>query len=311
MAWECSVGTGYARKWSVTGTTSNIGSYQLTLKIYDDKLNAIKTLSSTVKIVDNTVGSLKKIIPIGDSLTNLKPWLPEVQNLSEHTINYIGTRGTEGGSYHHEGRSGVKADWYTTNDSYTYENAYVGNPEVDGASNPFWNGTNFSSHYLSTQSGYVDTPDAIQLLLGTNGIKIDPTLNANSIKNIVDSIRSEYPTMPIFVCNTIYRSNQNGYYSIGSDGYAKGQSEFQYSEDMKVMNLQNRLAELFADYDNVYIIPLSVCMDREYNFGQKEVVVNPRSSVTIKIPNESVHPQEPGYMQMADVMYSAYCGVLN
>lgn len=80
---------------------------------------------------------------------------------------------------------------------------------------------------------------------------------------------------------------------------------------MKIMNLQKALAETFAGYENVYIIPLSVCMDREYNFGQKEVTVNPRSSVTINIPKELVHPQNEGYMQMADVMYSSYIAHLS
>lgn len=309
LDWTCAVGTDYARKWSVTGTAANVGNYTLTLKIYDDDLNIIDTRTSTVKIVNGDISQQKKILPIGDSLTNNKAWLAEVGALSTGMIGFIGTRGT---TIHHEGRSGATAQWYNYDSSYTFDSNYSGSPSVSASSNPFWDGAGFSlRHYLTTQSGYVDTPDAVQLLLGTNGIALDPSNNVAYIKAIVDSIRAEYPDMPIFVCNTIYRSNQNGYYSTGADGYAVGQSDFQYSADMKIMNLQNALAETFKDYTNVYIVPCSICMDREYNFGQKEVSVNPRSSVKVMIPNESVHPQNEGYMQMADVMYSVYCSVFN
>lgn len=68
---------------------------------------------------------------------------------------------------------------------------------------------------------------------------------------------------------------------------------------------------MLKGYSEVYIVPLSVCMDRDNNFGQVSVPVNPRlTSVTRNIAVESVHPQESGYLQMADVMYSIYCEVL-
>jgi len=300
LDWTCSVGVDYARKFSVIGTTGNVGNYALTLRIYDNNLNVVKTLSSTLKIVANNIANPINIIPIGDSLTNSKAWLGEVKSLSNNKINYIGTRRG------HEGRSGATSGWYIANSTYSFDSSYSGNPSVSSNVNPFWDGTQFSlQHYIDTQSSYVGTPNAIQLLLGINGIAIDATSNVDKIKTIVDSIQTEYPNMPIFVCNTIYRSNQNGYYSTGGDGYSSA-SDFQFSSDVKIMNLQNALAEAFDLYDNVYIVPLSICMDREYNFGHKEVTVNPRSTIVEHIPNESVHPQNAGYMQMADVMYSSY-----
>lgn len=304
LDWNCSVGIDYARKITIEGKSSNIGTYPLTLTIYDDNLKIVKTLTSTVKIVDNNIASSKNIIPIGDSLTNSKPWITEVKTLSNNKINYIGTRRG------HEGRSGATAAWYNADSTYSFDSAYSGNPSIDRTKNPFWDGTKFSlQYYINNQSSYIGTPNAVQLLLGTNAIALDPTNNVNQIKTIVDNIRAEYPSMPIFVCNTIYRSTQDGYYSTGSDGYASA-GDFQYSADMKVMNLQNALAEALEGYSNVYIVPLSVCMDRDYNFGNKEVTVNPRSTITTFIPNESVHPQQAGYLQMADVMYSTYIAYL-
>ena len=50
--------------------------------------------------------------------------------------------------------------------------------------------------------------------------------------------------------------------------------------------------------------------DTDYNFGNKTVKANPRAAQEVLVPEESVHPQGQGYYQMADVFYSAYCGVL-
>lgn len=294
----------YGRKWSITGTTSNIGTYNLLCKIYNDDLSLMGSYSSNIIISDNNINRQLNILPIGDSLTNGKLWLQEVEKLSNNKIKYIGTRSSW--NQMHEGRSGASANWYLNDNIYTFDHLYTGNPDIDGTKNPFWDGEKFSlKHYIDTQSNVIGVPDAVQLLLGTNGIAIDPTKNVDAIIRIVDAIRGEYPDMPIFVCNTIYRSKQDGYYTTGDDGYAAS-SDFERSADIKIMNLQKALSNALSDYENLYIIPLSVCMDRDYNFGHKEVAVNPRSEITTYIPNESVHPQKEGYLQIADVIYSSY-----
>ena len=308
LDWVCPVGKVYKNKWACTGESNKTGSFAMTLNIYNDSNELIKTLTSTVKVSENTISTKKNIIPVGDSTTNNKAWISEVQTLSDGKVKFVGTRGSNGIS--HEGRSGATADWYNSNSSYTFDSNYIGNPNVSGSSNPFWDGSKFSlSHYVSSQSGYVDNPDAIQILLGTNGIA-NTTNVVNNIKDMVDSIISEYPSMPIFVCNTIYRANQL-LDSVGADGYISSH-DYPFSADLKVMNLQIAISETFKDYSTVYIVPLGICMDRDNNFGRVEVPVNPRlTDVKEYVPQESVHPQNPGYMQMADVMYSAYCVVLN
>jgi hypothetical protein len=77
------------------------------------------------------------------------------------------------------------------------------------------------------------------------------------------------------------------------------------------MNLALGLRNSLANVSGIYFVPLMSCMDREYDFGQVMTKVNPRSSVEIPMPVESVHPQAVGYYQMADLMYSTYCGVLS
>lgn len=307
LRYSCSIGVQYERKFSITGTTA--GDYLLNLYIYDDDMRLLRSRQSVVRVVANSLVSEKKIIPVGDSLTNLKPWLSEVQSLSNSTIKFIGTRGRSDSLIRHEGRSGMDAAGYNENFEYTFDSNYQGNPQISGEVNPFWNGTRFSlAHYNTNQSATVGTADAVQLFLGTNDVFGGYTAeeSAQHIKTLVDNIRLDNATIPIFICNTIYRSNQNGYYSNGGQGFTAA-SGWAFDSDLKIMNFQNALENALNGYSNLYFVPLSVCMDREYDFGQVPVAVNPRlPDVTINIPNESVHPQNAGYMQIADVMYSSF-----
>ena len=309
LHYTCQIGIQYGRKFSITGTTA--GNYTLTLDIFDDAENCIWTGQSTVKVIQNGISSEKKIIPIGDSLTNLKPWIGEVETLSNSKIKFIGTRGRNDQTIRHEGRSGFKAADYLIDSEYTYDQNYQGNPNVSGEVNPFWNGSRFSlSYYNTQQAATVGTADAIVLFLGTNDVFSGLYTAEGAAKNItdlIDNIRLDNASIPIFVCNTIYRSNQNGYYTSGGQGFT-AISGWAFNSDIRIMEFQNALVDAIADkeYTNVYVTPLSVCMDREYDFGNVETPVNPRlSTVTINIPNESVHPQDAGYMQIADVMYSS------
>ena len=312
LHYSCSVGVQYARKFSITG--SSAGTYTLTLRIYNDDQLIVWTGTSTVKVVSNSISSELKILPIGDSLTNLKPWLSEVQTLSNSKIKYIGTRGRNDSTIRHEGRSGLSAYDYNGQFDYDFDSNYQGAAGVSGDVNPFWSGSAFSLTYYNTQqAATVGTADAIQIFLGTNDIFGNYTAeeSADHIKDLVDAIRADNSSIPIFVCNTIYRSNQNGYYSSGGQGFSAA-SGWAFDSDMKIMALQNALDTALAGYTGVYIIPLSVCMDREYDFGNVATAVNPRlTDVTIDIPNESVHPQNAGYMQIADVIYSSYVAHLS
>ena len=318
--WQCAHGNAYERKFSITGQI--IGNTELALTLYDNDMNICWRGVSTIHVVPARQPD-KKILPIGDSLTNWKAWLQEVMLLSGQKVKWVGTRysgqsvDSEGniypsGTIHHEGRSGFGASDYLSNTEYYFDDRYDGIDTVPGYENPFWDGEKFSiNHYLTVQTG-VPAPDAIQIFLGTNDITKSVEAAANNIKAMVDLIRDDFESIPIFVCNTIYRSNQNGYGSVGSEAYSgsSGANAFQYEQDVKVMDLMVLLREKLKGYSNLYLIPLAPCMDREYDFGQVMTKVNPRSDVEIPMPYDSVHPRDPGYYQIADVLYSYICGTL-
>ena len=295
--WECSIGRNLKRKFSVKGET--VGSHALTLTVFDNNMNQVAQATSTIKVVSNIV-SPRSILQIGDSLTNTtsspKPVFSELRTLSNHALSFVGTRGTVAGEKH-EGRSGFTAGQYLEAKSYTFEGEGV---------QPFWNGSRFSwGHYKSTKG---INPNEITLFLGTNGMTLDPTINANNIKQIVDYIRQDDSSIPINVVYTLFRGDQDGLgYQTGSDGYSANKGAWKLEEDRKVFNLIIRLNELLKDYSKLYFIPIAQCHDSEYNFGSVERSVNPRAIQKELTPSEATHPQEQGYLQMSDIMFSVYC----
>lgn len=320
--WVCANGIAMGRKFSITATSNmastrtdsavSVGQHRLWLNIYDDDNNLVWQGASII-CVANGISSEKTIVPIGDSLTNQKPWLSELMNLSAN-ISLVGTRtfnlsDADGNTRNgfHEGRSGWSAIRYTE----------VGDTNPSDASftyaNPFYNGNTFSMSYYVQNSLNGIIPNAVQIYLGTNDVASGVDTAVANIKMLVDSIRSDYSDMKIMVVNTIYRSRQDGYGSIGADGYASvsGAKAYQFDEDIKVIELAKELSLVLLDMQNVFVIPLFATHDTEYNFGSNEVKANPRSTQMVKIPSESVHPQVQGYYQMADEMYSAYCVALN
>lgn len=310
FAWSCTVGKALSRKFSITGTENLIGDYTLSLSILDDNLKVVWSGNTNLHIVSNVLSNNYSICPIGDSLTNIKAWLPEVVNLSDDKINYVGSYTTtlkdaDGNSkaIGHEGRSGFSAKNYIDGAIYNYGG--------ETAPNVFWDGTRFNWNHYKAQTGL--NPNCVQIFLGTNGMSNDNTTNAGYIKQMVDYIRQDDSEIPIFIVNTIYRGTQNG---IGvqqsNDGYASAVGVYKYSEDKKVMDLMQKLDTLFAEgYTNVFMINLALTHDSEYNFGAVETSVNPRAVQKEFMPIESIHPQAQGYYQMADVMFSVYCGCLN
>lgn len=299
FSWYCDIGKPLERKFQVTGTSSTVGEYDLTLTLYDDNMKQVYQGTTKIKIV-NVLTTPKTNLQIGDSLTNTtstyKPTFKEMRTLSSNNLTFLGTRGTVEGEKH-EGRSGWTSGNYLTNTLYTFENEGV---------NPFWDGTRFNWNYYKTQTGL--NPDSVTIFLGTNGLATNPTTNANNIKQIVDYIRQDDANIPIFIVNTIYKSNQDGIGNMmnGTDGFATNRGMMKYDEDMKTIKLALKLQELFKDYNNLYLIPLNLLHDDEYNFGRKEVPVNPRSSITETIPTDATHPID-GYLQFADVQFSSYC----
>lgn len=314
LCWTCDIGFGEGRKFTVTPT--KIGNHNLKLDIYNDANELLFTKTVILKVVSAITSGSYTILPIGDSMTyGGTQWQIEVQkNLSNGSMTYVGTQEHDGRGdmYYHEG--------YNGNTAY----GFLNNATLRGITNPFYNPDTSKFDWNYYKNTYSINPDIIQIELGTNdinGYTVDVAVE--NIAEMVDLIRKDDASIPICICNAIYRSNQNGIaHQLNTQGYSIGNGVYKYGEDVKIQNLMIGLENRLADYKNVYYIPLALCHDSENNFGKKTIPLNSRSQETIVIPADSIHPNKTGedsstygynivgYLQFADVMYSTLCGVL-
>ena len=300
--WVSTTGTNYGRKFVFTSNT--VGDYAVNLRIYDKWFNIVFDGNTTIHVV-NALSSAKTIVPIGDSLTNGKPWLGYIAELQNSGITFTGTRWHDTGTsiaatIKHEGRSGWRASQYTANTTYTFDSDGV------SSANPFYDTENstFSWTYYKTQ--YNISADGVQFLLGTNGLNLAPQAEENALVNMVNKIRSEDANIPIFVCYPIHAADQNGCArQANSDGYSAAQGMFYAEKKLAMWNYIKRLYTRLKDASGVYLVPVCQNFDHEYMFGITDVPVNQYSEITEPMPTEGIHPRD--YHQFIDPMYGAYC----
>ena len=93
--------------------------------------------------------------------------------------------------------------------------------------------------------------------------------------------------------NTIYWANQE---IIGNmkkqDGEAFLRGETKVRADKRIMDLMLAMDKEFGDEEGVTLIPLALMHNSAENYDA----------------DDALHPNEEGYLQFADVMYSVYCG---
>ena len=174
---QCSIGASLERKFQIKGDDAHIGNYPLTIFVYDDNGNILKSASSTIHIMDASVSNMA-ILPIGDSLTNGKDWLAEVRDLSNDAVTFVGTRKTgyaANTAIRHEGRSGGTCVMYNTDGTYTYaDNGYDG----VGA-----NAATFDSSKSYAKGDFCKYGDAVYVFTSAHS----GAWNASHVRNISQS----------------------------------------------------------------------------------------------------------------------------
>ena len=284
--WDCQVGENLEDRFSVTGREEQIGDYPLTLTIYDYNVNQVLTFTSVLHVVDQVIEGEYSVMNMGDSLSNGREWYRTIFYLSDGQITFTGTRGWE--KYSHEGRSGFSAEDYLNPTEYFSQGVSEGvHPFYDPVQNMFdWN-------YYKMFTG--KDPDVIQIFLGTNGLRDDPSDTVDAIAQMVKNIRKYDEEIPIYLVNTIYWADQE---KIGTmvrqDGTAFLPGEFKNRSDKRIMTLMKAMDKRFADMDGVTLIPLALMHNSRGNFED----------------GDALHPGEAGDQQFAEAMFSVYCGTL-
>ena len=294
----------YSDRLRLMPTNEMIGSHTVTLQIWDRyNIAMVYSKAFTLEVVTNSAVTNKKVLFIGDSLTNAGYYPHFIEYLSNNGIQSIGTRESEVWSsfaegerviVHHEGRGGWSARDYVRN----YPDYRTDAP------NPFWNPSTekFDFSYYMTEQGY-PTPDAVFINLGTNDAGF-LTSQVNAIKEMVSSIHAYNNTIPIFVHLINPPATQDGWaYTGHGDSYA--------FDALVRAERKEYLKEFENKIDNVFITPMYLNVDRYYDYSTVEEQVSQRNPTLVVRQTNNVHPSRYGYYKFADVYYADLMNILS
>ena len=277
-------------------TTKNKGAMLVAMNVINSK--GIRVASKRFYIsVKTRLTDSKVIAPIGDSLTNAKPWEAEVIRLNNN-LTFVGCKtstqqDSEGTSrtYGHCGHSGWDSNIYCNKPSSTYSGSSEINPLWDASLNDGAGG--FSWNYYVTNSLGGVAPDVVNFFVGMNDIEKDLDERIGYIKIMIDDILTAQPEVKIILCTPQYRDYKR------SSGTISG-----------TYNFMVKMYDTFKDYANVVFMPIALYHDSEYNYiKDTTATVNPRSTITTDNISDVTHPQKPGYWQIADAVFSALSAI--
>ena len=250
-------------------TNEKISSYEIPFKIVDTNANN---------------GVTKKCMFIGDSFIASHKITNELgDNLFKNDVMKLKLLGTQGWTHKHEGRAG----W----SSYDY----VATESFNNSTNAFLNNGTFDFNYYMTQNS-METPDWVFIQVGINDTWRDMhnTTTVQNLNTMISSIKS-------------FNSNIKIGIALVCPPYM---GEFYLDDDKYSQNLRLKINEdiitSFKDKENenIYIVPINVNLDCEYNFTMTTEVVNSRNDKTITKCADTTHPDVSGYSQIADSYYS-------
>ena len=273
-----------------TPTDSDVGTHTVTINIYSKSTGELVTSKSFELVVIEDLNITKKVIFIGDSLTNEGTYINEIQNkLSNGNIISLGTltdTATSGYNITHEGRAG----WSAYN--------YVEQSEYAGYVNAFWNPNTSSfdfSYYMNTNN--FNDIDCVMINLGTNGVNyVDRTCNA--IDTMIASIHSYNPNIKIIISLITPPCTQDGC------GHHNGMFT-SYGWKLLQLELVKKYIEKYDEIStNVYVSEVYFNIDTKNDFPTKIVQVSARNPKEITVQDNNVHPNKYGYLKFADVYYN-------
>ena len=281
--------------------TSNVSDKRFGVNIYDRNTNSVTYTDNVVtELIDEAAGSglTKKILFIGDSLTDAGQYTAELVNLfSDDSMNIelLGTRGA--GTNKHEGHSGWRAYTYVKCANNQEDWDTWGGSVSNVISNPFYNSEteNFDFEYYMETQGY-DNVDYVFICLGTNDI-------ARGNHQSDEELLEYYNTM----INSIKSFNSSikiGVWLPPTRGLSDNNFKGTITNSLKMNKF------LIENYDsreseNIYLVPVYMNVDPYHDYNTAQVPVTSRSSdilMTINSP-DAVHPKTLGYQHIADLIY--------
>lgn len=275
----------------ITPTTS--GTYTVYVEVCSKKTRACVSIASfEFKVIADTRVTGKKMLCIGDSLTDAGVYTAEIQhNLSNGGIVSLGTITDTveiGGvqlTASNEGRGGWSS-WDYTRSVTSYRT---------DRDNPFWDGEKFNFTYYMQQQGYSGV-DVVVIGLGTNQLDNIGT-GIEALKEMIASIHEYNANIPIIVSLITPPAKQDG---CGRHVAMQSSAVTKYKE---LQEIRRYMAEL-GSIDNLSFAELYFNLDTENDFDEVSLPASSRNPKVVSYQDNNVHPSAYGYLKFADVYYN-------
>ena len=305
----CSKGKAYPRYFEWSPTEEEIGSYRLTLTVYDNNGKKVGSDTTTLKVYKPREDVPdQNILCIGDSLTGGGYWVSEMhrrftaadgtpQGLGLDYLHCVGTVASSG--VHHEGHSGWQWNTFCSEKS------------------PFYDETLQDISFRSyCEKNNIEKLDVVYFLLTWNGqgtaYKTDFSTDQGHFvyaRKLIDKLHEEYPDC-IVRCMGLQMPSQNG--GMGANYGAGGGYSDAYGMLVTAMHYNATLEALCKEEayrDFVKYVDVAGQFDTDYNMPSKQKAVNNRSEQTETMGTNGVHPSLSGYYQIADAAFRSLCEV--
>jgi lysophospholipase L1-like esterase/predicted small lipoprotein YifL len=308
---DCKRGRNDAKRWRITPTDKDIGTFKWEIKVLNSKNEVVASGTTKIIVSSAKAGKGKKVslLVIGDSLTNSSVYPTAIHSLltkAGNPVTMIGAHsggGRKPGKIAHEGYGGWR--WETFCTKWTKKKDYRG-----------------KSHFLTIKNGkpvldvkaYLKkyakgkTPDFITIMLGTNDVFNAKEYNINdNIKKVLSfadkfiaELKKDAPNAQIGVALTVPPALSQD--AFGSN-YKCNQTRWQYRRNQ--FKLVEEMIKKYGNgkVKNVSLIPAFVGLDCENNFPMKREKINSQDAKVIMRHSNGVHPARSGYNQIGDVFY--------
>ena len=313
---KCTKGRCDEKRWHFTPNTSEAGSFDLALQVFDDE-GVVAEGTSKVVVVPQEAGKGKNfsLLLIGSSNIAREHAFPLhlhslFQGSGNPALKMIGENGPGApdkmGAVRHEAYGGWSFKTFTTSGRKRMKGRGANYRE-----NPFWNfkssALDFPAYFKKNNQG--QTPDMVIISLGGNDTFLcDDTTLENTLSEIRKSIQLFVSALRKAAPGAVIALNQIGYCAHSQDAFGKnyGSRQSRWQTRKNLARYRQMLADFVKESKDpkLFVIPIYLALDTENNFPRQQERANARSSSRIPRQSNALHPLVAGYQQSADFVYA-------
>ncbi|GGO19457.1 SGNH/GDSL hydrolase family protein [Deinococcus humi] len=295
--------------WTPTGAEAATASYAATLRVHrKGKLLASATTTIRMTTTAGGVGTARKLLALSDSITNRGVWLSEMVRLSERpadplTLTSIGTRA---GTQVPVGLPAVMSEgWEGKTITFHYRDA-ASNFTFNGADPT---GTAFSlSQYLTANGLSMASGDAFEVMLGTNDLTTSDVYHTTEAAALA-TIAGMVSDLNAIIANV--QAAVPGIRVVIATNIPPARVDFIHMRRWIRYLWAERIFSTYGgrESEGIYVCPVAQAVDPDYGFPFELRAANTRTDGTLPtLPyiTDYLHPNVPGYYQMADAHYAFY-----